>query len=75
MKKLILFLGFAALLCGFSSCKKDCVCTAKQGDKVIDAYTYENLTVSECEDKVDEATKRASELYTLEVGFSITCEH
>lgn len=78
MKKIFLFLAFAALLAGATSCKKNCYCNAKSANgSTLDSYVYENLTSSECEAKVDEATQRAISTYgsSAMVGVTFTCSH
>ncbi|MCQ2272684.1 MAG: hypothetical protein MJZ72_07870 [Bacteroidales bacterium] len=78
MKKFFLFLTFAALLIGATSCKKNCYCTATDSNgKSLDTYTFEGLTNSECEEKVEEASSRAISRYGAQamVGVQFSCSH
>ena len=50
MRKIIVVLSAVAIVAAFSSCKKDCVCTAKK-DTISYTDTYKELTKKECKDK------------------------
>ena len=68
---------FALFLACFSSCSKNCVCTATQNDQLLDEVVFDNISGEECEAKVDEAMHKVIEDYpgSSIVGLSISCSH
>lgn len=69
MKKLVVILGVIAMVFAFSSCKKDCVCSASYDDITV-SKTYTKLTKKECKDKENELNEDVDA-----ADYKVTCKH
>lgn len=72
-------MGFTALLFGFTSCNKHCVCTVTKDNQLIQEYDYSNqgLKRDECTAKGDSILTDYITNYGSEslIGLTVQCEH
>lgn len=53
MKKLLCVLAMGAIVMGFASCKRDCVCTVTAQDGTTQTYPRGKMSAQECGNQTD----------------------
>ncbi len=56
MKKLLCVLAMGAIVFGFTSCKRECVCTVTAQDDTTQTYQRGKMSAQECGDQIDKMT-------------------
>lgn len=58
MKKLLCVLAMGAIVFGFASCKRNCVCTVTFQDDTSTTYSQGTMSAKECGNQTDKITDK-----------------